>query len=91
VPKKLIAPPARVRSKNRARYLTVAETAGVHVTVTATDEDVRQVILAPIRPAVGRVATAGPGVSSSARRSSAGSVTACGSPRFANGSGGRAS
>jgi len=53
LPKKRIAAQLGLDPKTVRRYLTTAETAGVRVTATVSDEDVRQVLLA-LHPTAGR-------------------------------------
>ena len=53
LPKKRIAAQLGLDPKTVRRYLTAAETAGVRVTATISDEEVRQVLLA-LHPAGGR-------------------------------------
>jgi transposase len=53
LPKKRIAAQLGLDPKTVRRYLAIAATAGVRVTATITDEEVRQVLLA-LHPAVGR-------------------------------------
>jgi len=53
LPKKRIAAQLGLDPKTVRRYLTAAATAGVHVTATVSDEEVRQVLLA-LHPAGGR-------------------------------------
>ena len=85
LPKKRIAAQLGLDPKTVRRYLEAAATAGVprDGRRSATRRSARCCSRC-IPPAGGRAATAGRGVSSSARRSSAGSATACASPRFAS-------
>ena len=53
LPKKRIAARLGLDPKTVRRYLEAAVAAGVHVTATITDEEVRQVLLA-LHPASGR-------------------------------------
>ena len=85
LPKKRLAAQLGLDPKTVRRYLAAAEATGLQADAGAlSDEELRDVLLAPTRPAVARAAMAGLAAASTARRFNAGSQTACASRRFAN-------